>query len=62
MCRLFGITRQSVYQEPARHARRAAGLARLKPLIQRLRMRMPRLGTRKLYHLLKAGGFDRFGK
>ena len=51
---MFGITRQSVYQQQARSLKRAAELARVKPLIVRLRMRMPRLGTRKLYHLLKA--------
>ena len=57
---MFGITRQSIYQQQARHARRAAQLAQLKPLILRVRMRMPRLGTRKLYHLLKSE-FERAG-
>jgi transposase InsO family protein len=43
-----------VYQKVARKRRRAAALAQIKPLVLGLRRRMPRLGTRKLYHLLKA--------
>jgi len=50
---LFGISRQSIYQARARLAARTTALAAVKPLVVSLRMRMPRLGTRKLYHLLK---------
>jgi putative transposase len=53
LCRLFGISRQSVYQAGARFAARRAELEQVKPLVLAIRMRMPRLGTRKLYHLLK---------
>jgi transposase InsO family protein len=50
---LFGISRQSIYQGRARFAKRSVELERVKPLVVSIRMRMPRLGTRKLYHLLK---------
>ncbi len=52
-CRLFGLSRQAVYQARDRVQRRALELSHIKPLVQNIRMRMPRLGTRKLYHLLK---------
>lgn len=51
---MFGITRQSVYKARARQADRAAELAQIKPLVQAVRRRMPRVGVRKLYYLLKA--------
>jgi hypothetical protein len=50
---LFGISRQAVYQARDRAHQRAKELSRVKPIIQAVRMRMPRLGTRKLYYLLK---------
>jgi transposase InsO family protein len=50
---LFGISRQSIYQSKLRHEVRQKELLQLKPLVQQLRMEMPRLGTRKLYYLLK---------
>lgn len=53
MCRLFGISRQSIYQGRQRSAERSSELEQVKALIVSLRMRMPRLGTRKLYYLLK---------
>jgi len=52
-CRLFGISRQAVYQANTRARQRAAELSKIKPLVQQIRMQMPRLGTRKLYYLLK---------
>ena len=52
-CRLFGISRQAVYQAKQRAEFRASELAKIKPLVQTIRMQMPRLGTRKLYYLLK---------
>ena len=52
-CRLFGISRQAVYQAKQRAELRRSELAKIKPLVQTIRMRMPRLGTRKLYYLLK---------
>jgi putative transposase len=59
-CRLFGISRQAVYQSRQRAELRSAELSKVKPLVQKVRMHMPRLGTRKLYHLLK-DDFDREG-
>ncbi len=52
-CQLFGISRQGVYQARNRAKKRKEELALIKPLVQSLRMHMPRLGTRKLYYLLK---------
>ncbi len=52
-CRLFGISRQAIYQSRNRAQERAFELEEIKPLVQTVRMRMPRLGTRKLYYLLK---------
>jgi len=57
-CRLFGISRQAIYQARQRAIKRTIELAKIKPLVQTVRMRMPRLGTRKLYYLLK-NDFDR---
>jgi transposase InsO family protein len=52
-CRLFGISRQAIYQAKQRAEQRALDLGKIKPLVQAVRMQMPRLGTRKLYYLLK---------
>lgn len=52
-CRLFGVSRQAVYQFEQRKAQRREELSQIKPLIREVRMKMPRLGTRKLYYLLK---------
>lgn len=52
-CRLFGISRQAIYQRQARSERRSQELSVIKPLVESIRMRMPRIGTRKLYYLLK---------
>jgi len=51
-CRVFGISRQALYQGRKRAHERRKELDQIKPLILEKRMRMPRLGTRKLYHLL----------
>ncbi len=53
MCRLFRASRQSVYQSERRQARRGERLSEVGVLVRELRRTMPRLGTRKLYHLLK---------
>ncbi len=60
LCRLSGISRQSIYQARRRESTRAAELAQLKTLVQKVRMKMPRLGTRKLYYLL-SGEFEALG-
>ena len=52
-CRLFGVSRQSLYQSKKRHEHRRNKLNQLKPLVQNIRSIMPKLGTRKLYHLLQ---------
>lgn len=49
---MFGISRQGLYQERDRRLKRQQALDKIKPLIIEKRMKMPRLGTRKLYHLL----------
>ena len=53
MCRLFGISRQSIYQGQERANIRIKQLRRIKTLVQDVRRRMPQIGTRKLYYLLK---------
>lgn len=59
-CRLFGVSRQAVYQARQRAEDRALELAKIKSLVQTVRMQMPRIGTRKLYYLLK-DDFARIG-
>ena len=51
--RLFGVSRQAIYQSQNRVEKRLKELSEIKPLIQNIRMEMPRVGTRKLYFLLK---------
>lgn len=50
---MFGISRQAIYQLEKRKSKRTKELERLKPLILEIRMKMPRIGTRKMYYLLK---------
>jgi transposase InsO family protein len=52
-CRLFGISRQAIYQQRERQQRRQTALEPVKVLVLELRRYMPRLGGRKLYYLLK---------
>lgn len=52
-CRLFGISRQAIYQAEKRISLRKKELSKVKPLIQNIRMEMPRLGTRKVYYLIQ---------
>ncbi len=52
-CRLFGISRQSVYQQEVRNKERTKELEKVKSMVQTIRMEMPQIGTRKLYYLLK---------
>lgn len=53
-CKLFGVSRQGVYQRLQRRRIRQAQLEPVKDLVQQVRKRLPRLGTRKLYYLLQA--------
>lgn len=52
-CRLFGQSRQSIYKAEKRQRERCKELSQIKPLVLDIRREMPRIGTRKLYHLLK---------
>lgn len=50
---MFEISRQGFYQAIKRREAKEEQLSRIKPLVLNLRMKMPRIGTRKLYYLLK---------
>ncbi len=50
---MLGISRQAVYQSIKRKETRAYVLSQIKPLVLSIRREMPRIGTRKLYYLLK---------
>ena len=52
-CRLFGISRQAIYQSRNRLTKREQKLLKVKHLVVTTRMKMPRLGARKLYYLVK---------
>ena len=53
LCRLYGISRQAVYQSEKRRQARLVELEPVKSWIMDIRRFMPRLGTRKLYYLVK---------
>jgi len=53
MCHLFGVSRQSLYQAESRLIKRRSHLSPVKELVVGVRMKLPRLGTRKLYYLLR---------
>lgn len=50
---MFEISRQGVYQAIKRKQARDEDLLKVKYLVIGIRMKMPRIGTRKLYYLLK---------
>lgn len=52
-CKLFGISRQAYYQQRKRDQVQLRALRQVKELVTDQRICMPRLGTRKLYYLLK---------
>jgi len=52
-CQLLGISRQAVYQRERRQVQRAAELTPVVNMVAELRRYLPRLGTRKLYYLIK---------
>lgn len=52
-CRFAGISRQAYYQRLKRLDAVEAGEARVLELVSRWRCRQPRIGTRKLHHLLR---------
>lgn len=49
---MFGISRQAIYQQQKHVLAREEELLKVKELIEEQRRLMPRVGTRKLYHLL----------
>lgn len=53
LCRLHGISRQAIYQSEKRKQTRLIELAPVKDWVMDIRRFMPRIGTRKLYYLLK---------
>ena len=59
-CRLFGISRQSLYQQRARDKAKANIQSPIRAMVESVRRRMPRVGTRKLHHLL-GGQFRQSG-
>lgn len=52
-CRLFGISRQAIYKQENRYIQKMVVLSKVKVMVRSQRMNMPRIGTRKLYYLLK---------
>lgn len=51
-CRLFGVSRQSVYQSISRRKKRQKELEPVLAMVLDIRREQPRIGTRKLYYLL----------
>lgn len=54
ICCLFGVSRQSIYQQLNRFHKREQELENVKNMVLELRVKMPRLGARKLYYLLSS--------
>ena len=52
-CQLFGISRQAIYKQERSQLDKQIVLSKVKIMVRSQRMEMPRVGTRKLYHLLQ---------
>ncbi len=50
---LFGLSRQSYYKNKTNRIKRNADLIIVRDIVMRIRCKMPRIGTRKLYYLIK---------
>ena len=50
---MWGVSRQAIYQYEGRRRRRCETLEPVQGMVLEIRRYLPRLGTRKLYHLLK---------
>lgn len=50
---MFGVSRQVYYRSKERRVKKQDLSAKVIELVVNLRMKMPRVGTRKLYHMLK---------
>ncbi len=53
-CRYLDVSRQTVYQQEQRTAERTNTGSAITPLVQHWRRQMPRVGTRKLHHLMQS--------
>lgn len=52
-CELFGYSKQAYYKQQTRHLLQESEQQQVRTLVLTIRKRMPKLGTRKLHHLLK---------
>lgn len=52
-CQHYGITRQAYYKQGKAMLAKAAKASAVVALVRTQRIKQPKLGTRKLYHLLK---------
>lgn len=50
---MFGLSRQSYYKNKKNRLKRKEELTQVRALVMRIRCKMPRIGTRKLYYLIK---------
>lgn len=50
---MFGLSRQSYYKNKTNRIKRNADLTIVRDIVMRIRCKMPRIGTRKLYYLIK---------
>lgn len=50
---LFGLSRQSYNKNKTSRIKRNADLTIVRDMVMRIRCKMPRIGTRKLYYLIK---------
>lgn len=55
LCDLFGYTKQAYYKQFTHQSKRKTQQHRMKEAVLTIRRQMPRLGTKKLHFLLKAG-------
>lgn len=50
---MFGLSRQAYYKHKSNRIKRKAELTLVREIVMRIRCQMPRIGTRKLYFLIK---------
>ena len=55
-CALFGLSKQAYYKQIRQRQQKVNTRIQARASVLQLRRSMPRLGTRKLYHLLKQDG------
>lgn len=54
LCRYFGVSRQAYYKSLRRNQQRELSHAVVVDMVQKVRHQLPRLGGKKLYHILSA--------